>query len=735
MTPLEAGSPAEAAAWLAVHGSACWQQADGAALAAACAAVPDAELADWPDVARWRALAALLADGADAMPCLELAHAGHLAAGDAAAARLDAHLALALCLADIGAMEGVDTWVRRSQADEPAPAPAPKPEPEPALLSVSVSVPVPMPVPPGPAFDTLWLALGEAARAVLSPEHGQGAGLALARLHQHLAPLGAPLAAHERLLVAQVLVNAHFARQQFEQFDRLQSVVEAPAVFPLAPPLMRARWHHTLGFACYQVGRWAAAESAWQQALTLAQAHGLAHQGLMATLAMLRLLLDRQRLAEAAALEAAIDPRWGAGRPMQLMWLQQMRARLALLQGQSTRAQAWLGDALALADEAGLSQAERGALHTDRVQLLLALGQEAEAQALLARLSGPAGGAGPNHPAATRDNAVFQCLHDLVQAQALAGAGDKRAPAMLQQALRQAQALRYTMFFRLLPPRAAEICALALRYGVETVFVLQVIQDRRLPAPPAAGPAWPWALWFRMLGGFELRLRGQPLPRQTKPQAKPLELLRYLACTPEGAAPMRLLADALWPDSEGAAAHKSLEMTVQRARRLLADDGLLQVQEGVLSLDTAQTSSDLQQRSQITRALQSLGMQPGLDALADLRQAQALLQTLRASGRDPAAMLLPGAPDTPWLLAARQEAAAELQRAVRAGAAVLARARAAAAAAGAAAGRAAAFGAAVDDAAAIDDAQAFALGLAALQADPAAAPVPTGRLPASPGRA
>ncbi len=680
MTPLEAGDPAAANAWLARHGPACWQQADGAALAAACTAVPDAALPAWPAVARWRALAALLADGADAMPCLEVAHAGHRAAGQGPAARLDAHIALALCLVDIGAMEGVTAWVQRSQAEDGIDA-APGD-------SGDVGLP--------PEAAALWLALGEAARAVLSPAHGQGAGLALARLHQHLQPLGPPLAAHERLLVAQVLVNAHFTRQQFEQFDRLQAAVEAPALFDAAPPLARARWHHTLGFACYQVGRWQTAETAWQQALALARTQGLAHQALMASLAMLRLLLDRQRLAEAAQLEAGIDPRWGAGRPMQLMWLQQMRARLALLRGQPARAQPLLAEALALAEQAGLSDAERGALHTDQVQLLLALGQPAEATALLDRLAAPEG-------APHRDRAVFQCLQGLLQAQALAAAGDAGAAARLQAALRHAQALRYTMFFRLLPERAAEICALALRWQIEPAFVRELAQERQLPAPPGAGPAWPWALWLRLLGGFELRLQGQALPRQGKPQAKPLELLRYLACAADQEAPMRRVADALWPDSEGAAAHKSLEMTVQRSRRLLGDERLLRVHDGMLALDAARCSSDLQQRRHAGRALQALAMQPGPDAAAELAQAQALLQALAACARDPGALLLPGAPDAPWLLAARAEAAAEWRRSLQAGQAVLARLSA----------RAGGAGAAAADAARL---QALALGLAALGA-------------------
>lgn len=68
-----------ASAQLAAHGARWWREGDIAALDAACGAVPAAALPAWPDVARWRALAALLREGADALSCLERAYDGHRA--------------------------------------------------------------------------------------------------------------------------------------------------------------------------------------------------------------------------------------------------------------------------------------------------------------------------------------------------------------------------------------------------------------------------------------------------------------------------------------------------------------------------------------------------------------------------------------------------------------------------------------------------------------------------------
>jgi two-component SAPR family response regulator len=43
--------------------------------------------------------------------------------------------------------------------------------------------------------------------------------------------------------------------------------------------------------------------------------------------------------------------------------------------------------------------------------------------------------------------------------------------------------------------------------------------------------------------------------------------------------------DILWPDADGDLAHKSFEMTVQRLRRLIGSDEVVQLQERRLSLD------------------------------------------------------------------------------------------------------------------------------------------------------
>jgi DNA-binding SARP family transcriptional activator len=663
----ELGTEAGADRRLAEHGPAWWQAADAAAIDEAAAAVAEERLSQWPRVARWRALAALLREDARALPLLERAHAGHAALGDAHAAALDAHIALVLCLTDVGAMDRVADWLQRAAPLGPAadvpllghPAEVP-------LIGRAAEVPLPGrpgDVPPlghlaaAPPHEALWIALGTLAAGVLGAAPGAADAAALAWVEAQLQPLGGRLSPDERLIAGQVLVDVYFARQQYERFDLLAATVEEPGAFNAATPLMRSRWLYTLGFARYQIGNAVRAEDAWRRALDIAAAHGLAQAQLMTSLAMLRLLLDRGRLDEAEAIELAVQPHWGAGRTTQLIELQQMRARLLLLRDQPARALATLREALALAEHAGLTAPERASCLTDLAQVQIALQRDDEAAALLQRLAAEHQG---------RDAEVYRCLQALWQAWRLRTADEPASRVHLADALQRAQQARYTMFFRLLPPLAAGLCALALRWRIEPVFVTEVVRARGLPAPPDADVQWPWRLWLRLLGRFEWRLDGQPQHRAGKPQHKPLELLRLLACERSLALPAVTAADLLWPESDGAAGRKNLEMTVQRLRRLLGDDSLVLMHDGRVALDARRVSSDVAQRRVLADRLEALAMAappPSAEAAAAVALASALVADIVALSGGP---LLPDAPEAPWLAAARERCERDARRSLRA---------------------------------------------------------------------
>jgi hypothetical protein len=243
---------------------------------------------------------------AEALPCLEQAYRGHSARGDARGCVSDAHVALVVFLVDVGAMDGLNDWLARAQHPDNA-------------------------VDTSPPSDDVWWHAGVLAGAVFSASEGEAfAANAAQWLTQNLGPLKSVFSPDERLLAAQVLINYHLAHQSYEQFDLLASIVESPELFAAASPFMRARWCYTLGFAQYQIGNHDLAQQVWTNGLNIARASELTSSTLITSLALLRLLIDRRELAQAEGLERSIDPRWGAGRAMQLVLLQQMRARLLL---------------------------------------------------------------------------------------------------------------------------------------------------------------------------------------------------------------------------------------------------------------------------------------------------------------------------------------------------------------------------------------------------------------------
>ncbi len=95
-----------------------------------------------------------------------------------------------------------------------------------------------------------------------------------------------------------------------------------------------------------------------------------------------------------------------------------------------------------------------------------------------------------------------------------------------------------------------------------------------------------------VLRPFRIVLAGQPLLFSGKTQQKPLELLKYLACSRELTSDATAITTALWPDADDGSARKNLEMTVARLRKILVDETLVLVRLGKVALDPQRVSSD-----------------------------------------------------------------------------------------------------------------------------------------------
>jgi len=126
---------------------------------------------------------------------------------------------------------------------------------------------------------------------------------------------------------------------------------------------------------------------------------------------------------------------------------------------------------------------------------------------------------------------------------------------------------------------------IALERGIDADYVRSIIRMFRLAPPSADSEAWCWPLAVRTLGRFDVRANDLALEYSRKIPKKMLMLLKVLVALGPREVSEQTRADALWPDAEGDAAHRSLGITVLRLRRLLGEAGMIRQQGGKLSLD------------------------------------------------------------------------------------------------------------------------------------------------------
>jgi len=393
------------------------------------------------------------------------------------------------------------------------------------------------------------------------------------------------------------------------------------------------------------------------------------------------------QIDEAAALLDGIESASGSGRESHLLELKQMEARVRLLKNEPTAAGRCLREALAYAAGAKFVPAEEASLRTDEVQLLIVQGRQDEAAEALRHLTSV------NHG---RDAEVFCCLADFCKAWAEKDRDETIAREALVRAVRRASAIRYDHFFRLIPGLAAGLCELALRWHIDPQYVTEIVRARDLHAPSNAGLHWPWRVWIRVVGRFELRIRGEAWPSSSESQQKAphkrLELLRLLACSNHFSRRIERVQADLWPEAATKSlAEKSFEMTLGRLRDFLGDRDrtIIRVHDGVASLDPHRVSSDWAMRQAHIAQLRALAgarlvvernnMPPSdrVDAsqmVQQLRTACDLAERLEMAGSEG---LLPEAQPTEWLGERRAAFQAERDLAINAAESLYAATRAA----------------------------------------------------------
>jgi LuxR family transcriptional regulator, maltose regulon positive regulatory protein len=152
---------------------------------------------------------------------------------------------------------------------------------------------------------------------------------------------------------------------------------------------------------------------------------------------------------------------------------------------------------------------------------------------------------------------------------------------------------------------APRLCADALEHDIEPQFVRQFIEDYPLPPPADVPDVWPWPVRVYTLGRFEIECQNEPVTFAHKQPRKPLALLKILIALGEVNVPLQKLIDALWPDLEGDAAERALEVALGRLRKILAVPAAIQLKDRTLSLSRAHVWTDACALDAITEGISS----------------------------------------------------------------------------------------------------------------------------------
>ena len=137
---------------------------------------------------------------------------------------------------------------------------------------------------------------------------------------------------------------------------------------------------------------------------------------------------------------------------------------------------------------------------------------------------------------------------------------------------------------RALPVIRERVLEAALRAGVERQFLRRIIRGLCLEPSTLLVEHWPWPIEIRVLGPVSLVRDGEPVTFARKAQRRSLELLKVLVALGGRGVDADLLAETLWPDSEGDAARNALNMALHRLRRLLGNDAAIELRDSKVTI-------------------------------------------------------------------------------------------------------------------------------------------------------
>ena len=170
------------------------------------------------------------------------------------------------------------------------------------------------------------------------------------------------------------------------------------------------------------------------------------------------------------------------------------------------------------------------------------------------------------------------------------------------------------------PDVMADLCCEALQRNIEVDYVRELVRKRELfPAtPPVDSDQWPWPVKIYTLGRFAVHKNGEMLSFSKKTKERPLALLKAMISLGGGDIDADRIADLLWPEAAGDAAHGSLKTNLYRLRRLLGSLDSVHFRAGRLTLNPRYCWLDFRAFEHfIDRANETSGDGPGEAAAAD----------------------------------------------------------------------------------------------------------------------
>jgi LuxR family maltose regulon positive regulatory protein len=447
-----------------------------------------------------------------------------------------------------------------------------------------------------------------------------------------------------RIMAASTLFNYLNWKDKGERGAALVARIEPIVVRPEVTPLMQVWWRTHLSFWHYIGGRYETSDAVIKEARAIAERYGLEAYLFEIYHAEVMSLVSKGDLAEAKAVLERTERQMSPARRMDWAYFHYLRSTLEQRLGHFGAAVRDAERAVELGRETGLPTMQIPHFVARLAHTRLAAGDREGGLRDLDRAIAQA---------APVDRLNFEQQRELFAIDATIADGDTpRASERLVTLLADYRARGVFVLMRSRPDLAARLADFALERGIETDFVRTVIERNALPAPVDAGPAWPFRLRVRVLGGFDLVRDGESMRWSGKAQQRPLDLLKLLVALGGEDVDAQQLSTALWPDADGAAAKTSFDTTLFRLRKLLDVEHALVLSAGKLTLDHALAWTDVRALDKALAAAERLAADAPGDAL--IGAAQRLLDAY------PGPLL--GAEESSWVAKPRDALASRFVR-------------------------------------------------------------------------